>query len=247
MRRALRIGVGLLFVVVAAAACSSSFGMARGSSEQGAETFRLWQVFFWAGIFVAGVVYGLIVWSLIRFRRRRTDTDDAMGRPFSKHIPIEIAYTAIPVLMVIALFGFSLRTGERIGTIAADPDVTLHVEGFMWGWRFTYPDDGVAVVSDPSGPGVAGPTIHLPLGETVQVELTSNDVIHAFWVPDFLFKRDATPGHPQIFDITPSELGTFHGVCSEFCGLNHSFMTFTVEVVSPEDYRAWIASGGKQP
>jgi cytochrome c oxidase subunit II len=66
-------------------------------------------------------------------------------------------------------------------------------------------------------------------------------VIHAFWVPDFLFKRDAIPGHVNVFDVSPTTAGTYHGVCSEFCGLNHSFMTFTVKVVSPEEFERWLS------
>ena len=85
------------------------------------------------------------------------------------------------------------------------------------------------------------------MGETIRVELTSNDVIHAFWVPDFLFKRDAIPGHVNVFDITPTVTGTYHGVCSEFCGLNHAYMTFTVEVVPPEEFDRWLGRSRRRP
>ena len=80
----------------------------------------------------------------------------------------------------------------------------------------------------------------LPLGRTIRVVLTSNDVIHSFWVPDFLFKRDAIPGRPTQFDLTTTEAGTFRGECAEFCGLNHAYMTFRVRVASPEAYAAWL-------
>ena len=93
--------------------CSSSFGMPRGSTEQGREIFDLWQVFFWAGIAVAALVYGLIGWSLFRYRRRRRDADDALGRPFHANVPLEIVYTAIPVVIVIVLFALSFGTEDR--------------------------------------------------------------------------------------------------------------------------------------
>jgi len=97
------------------------------------------------------------------------------------------------------------------------------------------------VISDPSGAGVPGPVIEMPRGETVRIELTSDDVIHAFWVPGFLFKRDAIPGRTSEFDINPTVDGTYRGVCAEFCGLNHSYMVFTVKVVEPADFDGWVA------
>lgn len=228
-------------MAVAITACSSSFGMPRGSSSQGEEVFSLWQIFFWAAIGVAAIVYGLLGWSLLRYRRRRGDDDAALGRQFHANIPLEIVYTAIPVVIVVALFTLSVRGDDRVSAVSADPDVTLAVEAYSWGWRFSFPDEGVVVLSHPSGEGIPGPELWLPMGETVRVELTSNDVIHAFWVPDFLFKRDAIPGHVNVFDVSPTTAGTYHGVCSEFCGLNHAFMTFTVKVVPPEEFEGWLS------
>ncbi len=228
-----------------AASCSSAFGMPRGSSTQGEEIFGLWQVFFWAGIAVAAIVYALLGWSLLRYRRRRGDDDDALGRQFHANIPLEIVYTAIPVVMVVALFAISIRSEDRVNALDPQPDVTLRVEAYSWGWRFSFPDLGVEVLSEPSAEGVPGPRIALPLGRTVRVELTSNDVIHAFWVPDFLFKRDAIPGHVNVFDVTPSAPGTYRGQCSEFCGLNHAYMTFTIDVLAPEAFDGWIDQQGQ--
>lgn len=230
-------------IVIAAASCSSSFGMPRGSTEQGEEIFRLWQVFFWAGIVVAALVYGLIAWSLVRYRRRRRDSGSELGRQFHANVPLEIVYTAVPVVIVVALFALSFRTEDRASSVTPNPDVTLRVEAFSWGWRFMFPDDGVEVVSEPSAEGVPGPEILLPLGETTRIELTSNDVIHAFWVHDFLYKRDAIPGYVNEFDVTPTELGTYHGVCSEFCGIHHAYMTFTVRVVAASEFDAWLTAG----
>lgn len=229
-------------LALTAAACSSSFGMPRGDTEQGQQIFRLWQIFTIAGIVVATLVYGLIGWSLIRYRRRRGDHPDALGRQFHANVPLEVLYTAIPVVIVVGLFAVSFRGERRVEALAADPAVTLHAEAFAWGWRFTYGDAGPTVVSDPSGEDVAGPTIELPLGRTTRVVLTSNDVIHAFWVPDFLFKRDAIPGRTTSFDLTPTDAGSHRGVCAEFCGLNHAYMTFTVVVAEPDAFDAWLAA-----
>jgi cytochrome c oxidase subunit II len=234
------LAAGTSAAAIALSACSSSFGMPRGASEQGRDIFDLWQVFMVAGIVVGAIVYGLIGWSLLRYRRRRSDDDEALGRQFHGHVPLEIVYTAIPVVIVVALFSMSFRTEERVGDLAPDPAVTLDAEAFAWGWRFTYEGRDVTVVSDPSGEDVTGPEIALPRGETVRVVLTSDDVIHAFWVPDFLFKRDAIPGHVNRFDVTPTDTGTYQGVCAEFCGLNHAYMTFRVTVMEPDAFDRWL-------
>jgi len=230
---------------VAATACSSTFGMPGGGTEQGRDIADLWRTFFIAAIVVATIVYGLIVWSVIRYRRRRGDDPEALGRPLGANVPLEIVYTALPIVVVVVLFVFSFRTEDRVDATGA-PDLVVQVQAFSWGWRFTYPDLGVEVVSPPSTPGVAGPDLYLPEGKTVQIDLSSRDVIHAFWVPGFNFKRDAIPGHPTSFDLTPVELGSFRGVCSEFCGLNHALMDFSVHVVTAEEFTAWIAQEKQQ-
>jgi cytochrome c oxidase subunit 2 len=225
-----------------ASACSTSFGLPRGATEQGRHISDLWQSFMTAGVIVAAIVYALIGWSLIRYRKRRHERDDELGRQFHANVPLEIVYTAIPVLIVIGLFLLSFRTEDQVDAVSADPDVVLSAQAFSWGWRFEYPALGVSIVSAPSGEGVPGPDIYLPVGETIRVDLSSRDVIHAFWVPGFNFKRDAIPGNPTTFDLTPERQGTFRGVCAEFCGLNHAFMGFTVHVVSHDAFMAWIAT-----
>jgi cytochrome c oxidase subunit 2 len=235
--------VAIAPLALAAASCSGSFGMPRGGTEQGRDIFELWQTFFVTAIVVAAIVYGLIAWSLLRYRRRRSDDAAALGAPFREKRGLEAVYVAIPLVMVVGLFALSFRTGQRVGRLDPDPAVRVHAEAFAWGWRFTYPDLGVTIVSDPSGPGVDGPELVLPVGETVRVELVSNDVVHAFWVPGFLFKRDAIPGVRQTFDVTPTDQGVYRGVCSEFCGLNHAYMVFSIRVVSADRFAAWASAG----
>lgn len=237
------VSAAVSLVMVSVTSCSSSFGMPRGSTEQGEEIFDLWQIFFWAGIAVAVLVYGLIAWSLIRYRRRRRESDADLGRQFHANVPLEIVYTAIPVVIVIVLFTLSFGTEDRASSVSPAPDVVLRAEAFSWGWRFAFPHEGIEVVSEPSAAGVPGPEILLPLGRTTRIELTSNDVVHAFWVADFLYKRDAIPGRVNVFDVTPTEIGTYHGVCSEFCGIHHAYMTFTVRVVDQSEFDTWITRG----
>ena len=112
-----------------------------------------------------------------------------------------------------------------------------NVEAFRWGWRMTYPSDGVSV----EGVLAPGPVAVLPVGRQVQIKLSANDVIHSFFVPQFLYKKDAIPGHPNTFTITIAEPGTYAGQCAEFCGVFHSQMPFTIRAVSDTDYQAWLA------
>jgi cytochrome c oxidase subunit 2 len=238
-RAILGTGVGIAASMLTAA-CSRSFGFREGATEQGRDIRELWQVFTVAAVVVAGIVYALIGWSLLRYRRRRGDDEDALGTQVHANVPIEVAYTAIPVAIVVVLFALTLRTDERVTNVDPDPAIVLNVDAFAWGWRFDYPELGVVVVSPPSGPGEPGARIMLPIGETTRVVLRSNDVIHAFWVPDFNFKRDAIPGHTNQFDLTPTDPGSFRGVCSEFCGLGHAYMTFEVTVTDRASFDEWI-------
>ncbi len=240
-RRPSWIGLGVVLATVCTA-CSSSFGMPPGATEQSRATFELWQLFVIVAIPVAAIVYGLIFWTSFRYRRRAGEDPQALGAQFRANRLLEIVYTVIPILIVVGLFVAAMRTGATVDEVVADPDVRVEVQAFSWGWRFVYPEESITIASEPSGEGVPGPEMVLPKGATVRIVLTSHDVIHAFWVPMFLYKHDAIPGRTFEFDLTPTETGVFYGECTEFCGLNHAYMTFSVRVVSPEDYRTWVGS-----
>lgn len=235
-----RAALAAVLLVVPTGAVACSFGMPRGATEQAEDTFDLWQIFMWAAVAVSVIVYGLIVWSIVRYRERRNDASGTLGRQFHSNLPIEIVYTASPIVLAAALFVMSTLTQGRVEERGREVATTVRTVAFAWGWRFHYEEADVTVLSDPSGPEAPIPEIVLPLGERVRFVLTSDDVIHAFWVPDFLFKRDAIPGHVNEFELTPSRLGVFPAACSEFCGLNHAYMRFTVRVVAPGEFRAWL-------
>jgi cytochrome c oxidase subunit 2 len=228
-------------LAVAAGSCSSTYGLPESATEQGREIGDVWGTFMVAAFVVAGIVYALIVWSLLRYRLRRDEPPDAFGRQFHANVPIEVVYTAIPILIVIGLFVVSADVDRFVTGTDGEPDVVLEATAFSWGWRFEYPDLGVVIVSEPSSREEPGPEIAMPLGQTTRVVLRSNDVVHAFWVPAFNFKRDAIPGRATVFDLTPVEEGVYRGVCAEFCGLNHAFMTFQVRTASPEAFDAWVS------
>jgi cytochrome c oxidase subunit 2 len=204
-----------------------------GATEQAHEMHAVWVTFFWSGIGVAAVVYGLIAWCLLRYRRKPTDTQ--YPPQFRRNNRMEIVYTIVPIAMVCGLFAITYAAERHVETIAGSQDLIVNVTGFRWGWRFEYPELGIRV----TGTSHAPPQLVLPEGKTVRFDVSSVDVDHSFWVPAFLFKRDAIPGLQNVFDWTPTALGTFRGECGEFCGLDHALMTFTVRVTSPAQFAAW--------
>ncbi|MFP3901656.1 MAG: cytochrome c oxidase subunit II [Acidimicrobiia bacterium] len=201
-------------------------------SEQGESVLSLWQGFFLIALGVGALVYGLIIYSLVRYRRRTND----LPYQGAYNIPVEIVYTVTPILVVAALFGVTVAVEVDTTETTDDPEARIEVTGFQWSWRFTYPDEGVSIVGTPEEP----PEMVIPVGVPTQLELVSSDVNHSFWVPDFLTKRDLIPGVDNTIDVTPTEEDTYIGRCAEFCGLDHWRMLFTVRVVPEEEYRAWL-------
>jgi cytochrome c oxidase subunit 2 len=225
--------VALAFAVVVLSGCSLEFGGGRGATRQGRDIFGLWQGSVIVAIFVAGLVWGLILFAILRYRRR----NDELPNQTQYILKLEIFYTIVPVIIVAVLFAFAYRTQTDVDALTSDPAVTIDVEGFQWQWQFRYRDDDLTVTGLPG----EEPTMVLPVDRTARLTLKSNDVIHSFFVPRFLFKRDVIPGVNNKFDLTPEEKGTFTGRCAEFCGLDHAIMTFRVKVVSMADYRAWVS------
>ncbi len=228
----------------------------------------LWQGAWVAALAVGVVVWGLILWAVIVYRKR----GDRIPHQVRYNLPIEIMYTVIPFIMVGVLFYFTARDENRIDSLSAHPAVVVDVTGFQWSWEFQYPQfpvknsaDGVTEIGYMwnGSLGKAGnygdlPLLEIPDHETVRFNLRSNDVIHSFWILPFDFKRDVLPGHPNHFQVMPT--GTLYsgpdtiGRCSELCGLYHSRMLFRIKIVTPAQFRTWIlaqqklqnASGGAQ-
>ena len=178
-------------------------------------------------------VYAALAWCIVRYRKRDDQpAPQTTGRGRSLAV-----FFAIPVVIIAILFPFGEATLLAVEQ-SEIPQVQIRVEGFQWEWTFLYLNEGIFV----SGKTLVRPAVMvLPVDEPVQITLTSRDVIHSFFVPALLFKRDAIPGRTSSFQFTPSKLGTYQSQCAEFCGLYHSKMTFEVRVVSSADYQAWIA------
>jgi cytochrome c oxidase subunit 2 len=204
----------------------------QGISPQGQDVHQLYVIIL---ILAAPVFIGVeaaLIWCIVRYRKRSDDpAPQTVGGSRSLGV-----FFVIPAVIVAVLFPFGETTLLRIER-TEPPQVQIRVEGFQWQWTFLYLQEGIFV----SGKTLVKPAeMVVPVDEPVRITLTSRDVIHSFFVPDLLFKRDAIPGRTSTFEFTPTELGTFRAQCAEFCGLWHSKMTFDVKVVSSLDYQAWI-------
>jgi len=213
-------------------------------TTQGKITLSLWQGSWIAGLLVGAVVWGLILWAVVFHRKR----GDKLPPQVRYNMPIEILYTIVPFILIAVLFYYTAKDENTIDSLSAKPAVTVNVTGFQWSWSFDYNPSGYHVIEvgqtwNPALPDSHQqlPLLEIPENETVRFNLSSPDVVHSFWVPEFLFKRDVIPGHPNHFEITATQTGTFTGHCSELCGLYHSRMLFTLKVVTPAQFQAWIA------
>ncbi len=235
-RRALRL-VALAPLALVLTACNTEsirFGFPKPITEQGHRVLNLWVGFFWVALAVGALVYGLILWACFRFRKR----GDELPRQVHYNVPIELLYTILPLVTVAVLFYFTARDEIVIDKLSRNPDVKIGVVGFQWNWQFNYIDDKLQVTGRPGQP----PTLVLPANKKIQFVETSPDVIHSFWVPSFLFKRDVVPGRQNKFEVRTEKTGTFEGRCAEFCGLYHSRMLFKLKVVSDAEYQQFLTT-----
>jgi cytochrome c oxidase subunit 2 len=213
-------------------------------SKQGVPTESLYFLTFVIAVIVFVLVEGLLLYITLRFRRKATDTE--LPKQTHGSTALEILWTIIPMITVTALFVVAMITlTEEYEAHAAQPDLVVDVTGFQWQWKFEYPEQGISL----TGTGREGPIMALPVGETVRIRLHSadTDVIHSFYVPQFLYKKDVIPGRVNEFDVVVQQVGTFAGQCAEFCGFGHADMHFSVQAMTPADFDAWVAQQQAPP
>ena len=244
--------LGLLGLVTLAG-CSTPnnlfwrFGWPNGITDQATDMRQLWTWTCIVALVIGAMVWGLIIWAIIRYRKR----SDELPRQTAYNLPLEIVYTIFPFIIIAGLFFFTVGVQNKVQARSDHPDVTVAVNAFKWNWQFVYPDskgpDGKPVSTIGTSDEV--PILVLPVDKTVRFEVASADVIHSFWVPQFLFKLDVIPGNENgrnnVFQITAREKGAYVGRCAELCGQYHAFMNFEVRTVSPQDYDAYIAAREK--
>ena len=217
----------------------SRFAMPDPASEQGEHILNLWQGAWIAALVTGVIVWGLILYAVVAFRRRDPDEIPIQTR---YNLPLEIFYTIAPIIMVIVFFAHTVKVQDTVLDDTVEPDHTIEVVGQQWSWTFNYTDedaDGGQNVYT-SGTAASIPTLYLPVGETTRFNLHSPDVIHDFGVPGFLMKMDVIPGRVNHYAITPKTIGDYAGKCYELCGVYHSRMLFNVKVVSSEDYESHL-------
>ncbi|GAA2992985.1 cytochrome c oxidase subunit 2 [Microbacterium terrae] len=206
----------------------------------------------WIVLLVVGVItWGLMGWAAIAYRRRKGQ----VGLPVQLryNMPIEIFYTVVPLILVVGFFAFTARDQTILETQYEEPDVSITAIGKQWSWDFQYDGEeednsdavwtmGVQAQTDEQGNVISElPTLVLPVDKTVKIHLQSRDVIHSFWIIDFLYKKDMVPGRDNNYwSFTPTREGTYAGKCAELCGEYHSMMLFNVEVVSDAEYQDYL-------
>lgn len=179
------------------------------------------------------VVMGMLTWVLVRYRRRRDDRED----PEQVHgnTWIELTWTAIPIVILIFLAVPSVRATWQLAAPPSEPSekaaVRVTVVGHQFWWEFRYDDLGVVTANE----------LHVPTGVPVEMTVTSQDVVHSFWIPRLAGKIDAIPGRQNAFWLEADEPGYYPGQCSQLCGPSHALMGMAVVAQSPSDFQAWVA------
>jgi cytochrome c oxidase subunit 2 len=208
----------------------------------------------WIVLLGVGVItWGLMLWAMIAYRRRKGQ----VGLPVQLryNMPIEIFYTIVPFILILGMFAFTARDQTTIETVDEHPDVSIIAIAKQWAWDFQYNgtqsdhSDAVWSMGVMAQPRADNgnvdqsklPTLYLPVNKTVRIDLQSRDVIHSFWIIDFLYKKDMFIGRDNSWSFTPTREGTYAGKCAELCGEYHSAMLFNVKVVSESEYEQHLA------
>ncbi len=252
-RKAGWVGLLTLSLTVLLSGCSAKewernlrFGWPTGVTKQAERMRVLWTWSSVAALSVGIIVWGLIFWCCIRYRKR----SDALPRQRREYLAIEFAYTIIPFFIIGVLFWRTVVVENYVDKQTARPDTTVLVTAFKWNWQFTYKDGDAKY---PGNTGSSGgdfantvgtssqiPILVIPVGEKVRIQEHSRDVVHSFFVPEFLFKRDVLPQpKDNQFEFTATSLGHYVGRCAELCGTYHSQMNFEVRVVTQDKYEAY--------
>jgi cytochrome c oxidase subunit 2 len=254
MIRKLSAGTALL------AATSNAFAdwalnMPEGVTELSAETHQIHMVIFWWCVAIAIVVFGAMIYSLI-YHRKSVGAEPAK---FSHSTTAEVIWTIIPVIILLIMAVPSAELMIKLED-TRDPDMTVVATGYQWKWHYAYQGEDVAFYSNldrasrsarQRGSGIDPNTVEnylrevdrplvVPKGAKVRLLLTSNDVLHAWWVPELAIKKDAIPGYMNETWFKAEQAGTFRGQCAELCGMDHGYMPIVVEVLEPDEFAAWL-------
>ena len=229
---------------------ASDYNMRVGVTEVSKEIFDLHMLIMWICVWIGVVVFGIMFWSLWKYRK----SSGAIAAKFDDHFWVEIAWT---VAATVILVGMAIPSTSVMIKAYDDTegDVNIMITGYQWKWQYTYLEEGVSFFSNlatsqeeidnalPKGEfylsEVDEPLV-IPINKRIRFLITGNDVIHSWWVPDFAVKQDAVPGFINTAWTIVPKPGIYRGACTELCGLGHAFMPIVVRAVEQEEYEAWI-------
>ncbi|WP_040478031.1 cytochrome c oxidase subunit II [Longispora albida] len=219
-----------------------SFGWPKGGiTEQSKRMYDMWIGSTIAALVIGVLVWALIFWCIVRYRKK----GDALPPQTRYNMPMEALYSILPFLIVAVLFYYTAITETFVNKHSGNPDVRVEVTAFKWNWKFSYLEGA----EKPMAPEVSTvgssdyiPVVVVPVGKKILFTEKSTDVIHSFWVPELLFKRDVIPGAVNSFEVTINKTGAYVGRCAELCGTYHSMMNFELRAVTPEQYDKFIAA-----
>jgi len=234
-----------------------ALNMPKGVTDLSLETYNLHMMVFWWCVAIGVVVFGVMIISLFKHRK----SQGAEPASFSHSTAAEVIWTAIPVVILLIMAVPAAETMVRLED-SRDPDISIVVTAYQWKWHYKYQDEGVEYYSSLARPSLAARArqsgvdvnsvenyllevdnpVVVPRGAKVRLLLTSNDVIHSWWVPDLAIKKDAIPGIVNETWFNANEVGTYRGQCAELCGKDHGYMPVVVKVVEPAAYEAWVDS-----
>jgi cytochrome c oxidase subunit 2 len=232
-----------------------ALNMPKGVTELSAETYEIHMVVFWWCVGIAVVVFGAMIYSLINHRKSK----GAVAAQFSHSMTAEIIWTTIPVIILLIMAVPSAELMIKLED-TRDPDMTVVVTGYQWKWHYAYQGEDVSFYSTLSRPSMAARRLDsgidpetvenylldvdnrlvVPRGAKVRMLLTSNDVIHSWWVPDLAMKKDAIPGFINEVWFKAEVAGIYRGQCAELCGMDHGYMPIVVEVLEPDAFETWL-------
>ena len=248
--------LGLLGLFAASTAKADwALNMPRGVTELSQETFDLHMMVFWWCVAIGIVVFGVMIISLFKHRKSK----GVEPAKFSHSTSAEVIWTVIPVIILLLMAVPAAETMLKAED-SRDPDISIVITAYQWKWHYKYQDEGIEFFSSLARPSVearrldSGVDVNtvenyllevdrpvvVPVNAKVRLLLTSNDVIHSWWVPDLAIKKDAVPGIVNETWFKATETGTYRGQCTELCGKDHGFMPVVVEVVEADAYQAWV-------
>ena len=264
IKRAARIALGLSLALAAGAARAMDLNMPEGVTPTSHEVYGLHMMVFYVCCGIAFFVFGAMIWAIVFYRK----SAGAKAAQFHESTTLEIAWTIVPVIILV---GMAIPAAKVLVRMAdtSDPEMSIKIVGYQWKWQYDYLQDGfsffsmLAKDSDQASQlnsGIDPATVKnylrdvdhplvVPTGEKIRLLITSDDVIHSWWMPDFGGKTDANPGFINQEWIKVDEPGVYRGACAELCGRWHGFMPIVVVAKAPAAYQAWVnaikAANGK--